>query len=241
MSVMMMRTGWNTSIPVKTLLSICGRKLLVPAKSGREKEEHGSVSSRLGPSWKEVWMSLGQCGVCARFQRESCGEKEPQQQGPRASLVVFGCSGPSLRIWDSVFPSDYSVLFLPIAYYVIIVSLLTSVSLIILHFLPFPFYFWVPFWTFLKVAWVQILGSAASSSFYFSCHFSCYWFPFFCFAYYLFFFFFTTWHTIISDLISQVVHMTYEEEWLLQLPWRENITFILFPLQGIAHYFRSIK
>ena len=53
MSIMRMRTGWNTSIPVKTLLSICGRKLLVPAESGRE-EEQGSVSSRLGPSLKEV-------------------------------------------------------------------------------------------------------------------------------------------------------------------------------------------
>ena len=53
MSIMRMRTGWNTSIPVKTLLSICGRKLLVPAESGRE-DEQGSVSSRLGPSLKEV-------------------------------------------------------------------------------------------------------------------------------------------------------------------------------------------
>ena len=51
MSVMRMRTAWNTPIPVNTLLSICGRKLLVLAESGRE-EEKGSVSSRLGPSVK---------------------------------------------------------------------------------------------------------------------------------------------------------------------------------------------
>ena len=53
MSVMRMRAAWNTPIPVNTLLSICGRKLLVLAESGRE-EEKGSVSSRLGPSVKSL-------------------------------------------------------------------------------------------------------------------------------------------------------------------------------------------